>query len=262
MIWIEGKSSAWTYLSELELSPFIKVAQEKSNRKPASADEIERKAEELRQRVLSSAPKLSFRNQAVEVDSYDSPYKAPEDEIQFIDHRKERKMRTQTVLGEMLLTSLVIGLFMVGIYKGKSFLGVKKAIPNSVATQLNTHDQHTAQKSQVVEAPVIVDTVKQSDSALSVVTSKPKPVVHKRVFVDSIKSTSLTIAPPLTQADNKDGKSNTQTETSAKVPDEIPVQSDVIADTNKNTTAKEEKKGFLRGLFKKKKKDENTSKDE
>ena len=151
---------------------------------------------------------------------------------------------------------------MVGIYKGKSFLGVKKAIPNSVATQLNTPDQHTAQKSRVVEAPVSVDTVKQSDSALSVVTSKPKPVVHKRVFVDSIKSTSLTIAPPLTQADNKDGKTNTQTETSAKVPDEIPVQSDVIADTNKNTTVKEEKKGFLRGLFKKKKKDENTSKDE
>ena len=129
MIWIEGKSSAWTYLSELELSPFIKAAQEKSNLRPASADEIERKAEELRQRVLSSAPKVSFRNQAVEVDSYDSPYKVPEDEIQFIDHRKEKKMRTQTVLGEMLLTSLVIGLFMVGIYKGKSFLGVKKAIP-------------------------------------------------------------------------------------------------------------------------------------
>ncbi|MGZ3847343.1 MAG: GYF domain-containing protein, partial [Flavisolibacter sp.] len=48
MIWIEGKSAAWTYLSELELTPFIHH-DETSNQQVQlkKEDEIERKAEEL-----------------------------------------------------------------------------------------------------------------------------------------------------------------------------------------------------------------------
>ena len=45
MIWIEGKSTAWTYLSELELIPFVKnpeAAVQKNH--PKTVDEIERKA--------------------------------------------------------------------------------------------------------------------------------------------------------------------------------------------------------------------------
>src|SRR5215216_4074246 len=91
MIWIEGRSTAWTYLSELELIPFVKNSGVvEPDKQIKTEDEIERKAEELRQRVLAAAPKTYFPRRTVEIETYTSPYKLPEDEIQFIDRRKER----------------------------------------------------------------------------------------------------------------------------------------------------------------------------
>jgi len=260
MIWIEGKSTAWTYLSELELTPFMKIPENKAGEKPLSADEIERKAEELRQRVLSSAPRAYFPGHPVEVDSYGSPYKFPEDEIQFVDHRKERKMRNHTLIGELFLTCFVIGLFMVGIYKGRSFLGVKKAVHNSVATQLDTHDEHAAQKNKpVVSAPVVpvADTLTQTDSTEVAQTMRPKSSSVKRKFVDSVaKASALKIPPPTPEK-----KDEAKTETAVQVPEEIPVKEKLdssVPEANKAAADHEEKKGFLRGLFKKKKKNDNT----
>jgi len=139
MIWIEGRSSAWTYLSELELTPFIKKA-EVVNRRPITKteDEIEIKAEELRQRILAAAPKNHLSQHVTEIESYASPYKLSENKIEFVDIKKERRIKKNTALIEFLLTCFVAGLFMLGIYKGKSFLGARHTVQNSMATELDS----------------------------------------------------------------------------------------------------------------------------
>jgi hypothetical protein len=269
MIWIEGKSSAWTYLSELELTPFVKKTEVIPEYKPVQTkDEIERKAEELRQRILASAPKTHFPQYTTEIESYASPYKlSPEDEIEFVDVRKERRAKNNTVLGELLLTCVVIGLFMVGIYKGKSFLGVKNKVQNSVATELNSHDQHTAQKNRPAVQPTIalVDTVKHMDSVLALQETRQKFGMNKKIVADTTTSHP---SQPIINIEKQEEKSET---TATKLPDEeTAVRKDVLKKkeialavpelNTVNEPAKEEKKGFLKGLFKKKNKDNNTDK--
>ncbi len=273
MIWIEGKSTAWTYLSELELIPFVKATDAEQKNQTASADEIERKAEELRQKVLASAPRTYFPNQSAEIETYASPYKLPEDEIQFVDHRKEKRIRKNSVVGEMFLTCLVVALFLVGIYKGKSFLGVKKAVQTTEATKLNLDDEHTAHKNKAVQPVAIsvtdttntADSIKRHDSLLAIQTMRSKPVSSKRTVMDSasIKSSLPIVIPPATQDEKKASK----TENAVKIPEEVPAKKEVISsrsDSNTEVKAsdKEEKRGFLRGLFKKKKKEDKSKGEE
>jgi len=271
MIWVEGKSAVWTYLSELELIPFIKEpGVHQSNEGLKSEDEIERKAEELRQRVLVSARRAYFPNHVTEIETYASSYKLPDEELQVVDHRNERIIKRNAVLGEFLLTCIVIGLFVVGIYKGKSFLGAKEKVANSVATQLNSGDQHAAQKNKTIISPTIVslpDTAsKQQDSLLVMQKSiQNSPVVRKRVVDSTIRSTSLNKL-ALNKAEKKD-----DTESTSEAGVEGVTKNDdllkkelvpTVPEIKTNTEpVKEEKKGFLKGLFKKKK-TENSSKAE
>jgi hypothetical protein len=268
MIWVEGKSSAWTYLSELELIPFVKnldsVDKEKMAR-IAAEDEIEKKAEELRQKVLASSPKTYFPKHTVEIETYSSSYKMPEEEIQFIDHRKEKSRKTNAVLGEFLLTCFVIGLFMVGIYKGKSFLGARHDVQESVATQLNSNDQHAAQKNKAVSpvSSLAIDTAQHLDSLSVLQNAKQKSWVNKKTVDSSISKLSQSVIATAIQENKKDETKQPALE----VPQENSIKKDEILKkeivpsvpeikTN-NEPVKEEKKGFLKGLFKKKKKDGN-----
>ena len=262
MIWVEGKSAAWTYLSELELIPFIKDPGLIQNEVLKNEDEIERKAEQLRQRVLASARRAYFPMRAIEIETYASPYRLPDEELQVVDHRKERNIKRNAVFGEFLLTCIVIGLFVVGIYKGKSFLGAKDKVQNSVATQLDTGDQHTAQKNKPVTPTIIISkpdsSNEQQDSLLALQKAVQKaPVVRKRVIDSSIGSTSLNKL-TLNQNEKKDDAA-----TSSDTPVESVVNTDdllkkelvpTVPEIKTSTEPlKDEKKGFLKGLFKKKK---------
>lgn len=271
MVWIEGKSTAWTYLSELELTPHI----EKEISKPAipskSSDEIERKAEELRQKVLSAAPK-AFHPAQTEIETYSSSFKLPDNEIEFVDHRKEKHTRRNMVFAELLLTCFVIALFMFGIYKGKSFLSTKKQVHETVATQLDSRDEHAAQKNnQQQQLPLSLkpDTTQVSaDSLVAVHNFKPRPSAVKKTIADTSK-TNL-IVPVIPPADSNSQKKKAVAN-KIQAPEEIPVKKENSADKEKTTSKpqasdsesnKQEKKGFLRGLFKKKKKADNPDKDE
>jgi len=270
MIWIEGKSSAWTYLSELELTPFVKNIDVPQHTAPIKTeDEIERKAEELRQRTLNAAPKTYFPRHITEIESYASPYKLPEDEIEFIDVRKERRIKKNTVFSEVVLTCFVIGLFMAGIYKGKSFLGAKHKVPNSVATQLDSHDQHAAQKNNIANQaiiPAIDTTTSRYDSLLVTQKTKQKPFVRK-----AVDSSGTTAPQPVNiSITNREKKEETDPST-LSIPEETPMKKEILKKeivptvpeikTN-NEPVKEEKRGFLKGLFKKKKKDDTSDKTE
>jgi hypothetical protein len=269
MIWIEGKSTAWTYLSELELIPFVKnpeAAVQKNH--PKTVDEIERKAEELRQKILTSTPQTYFPKYTTEIETYASPYKLPEDEIQFIDYRKERKIKKNAILGELLLTFLVIGLFIVGIYKGKSFLGARDKVQNSVATQLSSGDEHAAQKNIRVKQVIVPapDTTQQHDSLLALQKVKPKPGITKKIADTSNTSLSQSVSKATNQEVKKEEtiiQSTLQNPEENSIKKEEPLKKEIIPvvpeiKTNKEP-GKEEKKGFLRGLFKKKKREENST---
>jgi hypothetical protein len=265
MIWIEGKSTAWTYLSELELTPFVKKIEDIQLPPLAKTeDEIERKAEELRQRILASAPKTHFPQYTTEIESYASPYKlSPEDEIEFVDIRKERRAKKNMVFGELVLTCFVIGLFMLGIYKGKSFLGTKQKVQNSTATELNSQDQHAAQKNKLAVQPVIAvikDTTKQTDSLLTLQKTKQKTSIKKPI-VDSIGTQHIQPVINPIQPEEKNIQTTTESlpdEENIVKKDALPKKEIVPAVSEIKTNGepvKEEKKGFLKGLFKKKNKD-------
>lgn len=263
MIWVEGKSTAWTYLSELELTPFVKKAENVEHYSSTKGeDEIERKAEELRQRILTSAPKTYFPQHVTEIESYGSSYKL-EDEIEFVDVRKERRIKKNTVRGELILTCFVIGLFILGIYKGQSFLGVKQKVQNAVATELNTHDQHAAQNSKEAIQPSIevIDTIKHTDSLLALQKAKQRVPIVKKPVADSIivaiPQPAITTVAPQEKTTEKTATSLQDEDSAIKgnavaKKEIVPAISKVKTD---NEPVKEEKKGFLRGLFKKKNKD-------
>jgi hypothetical protein len=264
MIWIEGKSTAWTYLSELELIPFVKPSIAEENKQAKSADEIERKAEELRQKILSSTPRTYFPQYRTEIETYTSPYKLPEDEIQFIDHRKERSTRRNTALTELLLTCFVVGLFAIGIYKGKSILGARKQVHPSVATQLTSGDEHAAQKNNTPQLSVTAsfDTVKQHDSLIAIQTAKPR--LKKLISDSSANPSANSVAPIVIQTEKKEETTQTTPPIDNTVKkEETPIKKDIVPSVpelnNNNAPVQEEKRGFLKGLFKKKKKEESSS---
>jgi hypothetical protein len=261
MIWIEGKSAAWTYLTELELSPFVHHTETpKQEAHPKNEDEIERKAEELRQRVLASTPKTYFPKYVTEIETYASPYNRSEENIEFVDHRKERANKRNAVFGEFFLTCVVISLFVLGIYKGKSFLGMKEKVQPSVATQLDSGDEHTAQKARAVkeETPIMVDSLSAhvNDSLLAVEKVAQKASMKKHPIDSSL---SLNTANKVSVNDDK------KLDTEVAHPEPVVMQAAKEDATKKEVVTtvpdpkniaepvKEEKKGFLKGLFKKKK---------
>jgi hypothetical protein len=52
---------------------------------------IERKAEELRQKVLASARRAYFPIHANEIETYASPYRLPDEELQIVDPPERKK---------------------------------------------------------------------------------------------------------------------------------------------------------------------------
>jgi len=262
MIWIEGRSNAWTYLYELELTPFIKKTEVVAHRPMKAEDEIEIKAEELRQRILASAPRSSLSPYVTEIERYASPYKSSDNQIEFVDIKKERRIKKNTALIEFLLTFFVAGLFMLGIYKGKSFLGARHEVRNSMATELDSRDQHAAQKNKIVLKPNIVsiDTTRQADSLLAVQKAKQKTVVKKTI----IDSTAMNLHPVINPIVEEEKTTETAKVNVAEDDDTLKKNSSVKKEMSPSVTelktndepVKEEKKGFLKGLFKKKKKDD------
>ena len=262
MIWIEGKSTAWTYLTELELIPFSpENFPVEENKEIHGGDEIERKAEELRQKILN-APSRRFTSFPVEKETFESPYQLPKNEIRFVDHRKQRKL----VLGELAITCLVIGLFGVGIYKGREFLAQKKTIAVPTATKLVTNDNHTAQKSVAPAKTSFVDSTQHDSLATASSTVKPKIQLSRTTTFDSTTRKIVTL-PVLnetpTEHNVQENTEKTSLETSQpiiKVPESIPEKKEIPQtrkDEKNNETSddKENSKGFLKGIFKKKKKD-------
>ncbi|MGZ5255998.1 MAG: hypothetical protein ACXWCT_16440, partial [Flavitalea sp.] len=171
MLWIQGKSTAWTYLSEMELM----IHEEP--KAPATAaintrlvgDEIEQKAEEIRKRALSFKPRSVYLQQEpTHQTEYGSHYSLPgEEEIELIDHRK----KDNKTLNEVVMTSVIICLFAGGLYFGSSYFHSRKEIISPAATE-------------IVSEPNVVETIPEVASV--------QPVKEHSLATDSSILNSLT----------------------------------------------------------------------
>ena len=266
MVWIEGLSTAWCYLSELELKPSEYVGGSPDTTSASPRDEIERKAEELRRRALvSTAPLYDIRMEPVPVIKK-ADRKVDDDEdgdaIDFVDHRKEKK----NVFGELLMTGVIIALFAGGIYSGNTFFKDKRSGIVPPVTKLVSDDRH--------EAAVIQPLVKPHDSAATTNISQPspsidstrmiaeeKPKVHVTRQQSAKETTAIKPAPviPVTVAENAAaGAENLQ----VQVPDSTKKEATVETKPAVATEQPEKKRGFLKNIFRKKKKNEEKAGDD
>ena len=111
MLWIEGSSTAWCYLSEIQLKPLEKeiALKEITKIKSGRPDEIEKKADEIRKSVLTFKPVQ--RPVIEEIVSNDEVHyfipTADDETIELVDHRKQKS----TVMSDLLMTGFIVVLF-------------------------------------------------------------------------------------------------------------------------------------------------------
>jgi hypothetical protein len=295
MLWIEGSSTAWCYLTEMELKPSCDIAprpevkpevtpeltdrespvavpvetERNKKRRSYRPDEIERKAEELRKRALTFAHSSAFpaKPELNIEDKHRARLPLSEKEaINFVDHRNEKKHGGVEVLTGILVTAFVAACIIGGRHL---FLQNSNTQPR-VAAQVLSTDEHTAKTQAAPVMPILtVDSAQfkpQVDSTVAMVRPKAKiprtnkdtvaessnennnaePVVPIQKKEDIAAPVPAVIKAPVEQPKND---ANTKVEEAKK---DITQESTAIP----SAEPEEKKKGFLRGLFKKKKKND------
>jgi hypothetical protein len=295
LIWVDGESTAWAHPQEMEVlkyaidvnllkketisstpvqkTPAVKVPVQPVNVWTESpAAEIERKAEEIRQRTLA------FRKASTDPGASWHPQQATliplsENDIEFRYHK-----RKGLPVGEVLMGAMVVGLLTIGWYGGgKDLFQQPKAIANAVAVKMVTTEENTAIGAPDIATPgttsvaVLTDSATLTDSIASVAIRKvPK------------KSASLVTAPKTSQIEEPALAVKSEPTTVKKMEPEVAkatatpplpkeedkpeaVTSTAQAEDKAPAEEVEKKKGLgrvLKGLFKKKKKDEAKLPDE
>jgi hypothetical protein len=262
LIWVEGWSQAWSYPSEIpELRPFFGGAPytlpsvHYQITGSSNNDDIELRAEEIRQKILSFTPKYysSQTRQQKPSGNYSIPA-LKEDEIEFIDHRKK-----ETHAFEWLSAAMVTLVVAAGFFGGQRFILGKKHTGNSIVTRSVNADTHAAKsfpvkpvmKPQVTALPPIDSTTMAQDSllatakhAVAITTKplKPKDTAKKMPVKDTVTNTvAITeVSPPVLAEPEPNPAEQAKKDTVVQAPEE-------------------KKKTFgqvLKGLFKKKKKNQ------
>lgn len=280
MLWVEGESTAWCYLSEIVLKPTLK--QENSSKGPlkikarTSFDSIEKKAEEIRKQVLAFKPQaMPVMEEIVSNEEvhYYIPTPAGDDTIELVDHRKQKS----TMINDLLMTGVIVTLFAGGLYGGQALFSPKSHQPVSPATVVS-NDQHAA---KVFNEPAfqetsiltpVVDSTTSSDTLSSALLPRTKTFVRKAdssriavrpdtsLIIPSELNSALTNQVEAEQKDGEEIKIKKQPEEIIKKTEEPKaVINKEPVKKEKDTIKKEEpeKKGFLKKLFGKKKKDGN-----
>jgi hypothetical protein len=257
LVWVEGISHVWSYPSELtELKEFFVSgvnAEVVPLRQTASSsvDEIEQRAEELRQRVLSFPSKYIVRKISNEDDvSVDALKAMAEERIEFIDHRKKESPVFEWMSAAMV-TLIVVG----GVYGGTRFFNSKENVPSAAVTKLVSVGNHAA---KVVATPVsqpavaLQEETKDTVIQAVVITQKPiKSPKRRRINVEALPATAIErISVP----------EHTGAETSSAVETTEELKKEMIEPEPRTIVTEEplekKKPGLFKGLFRKKKKNE------
>ena len=294
LIWVDGESTAWAHPHEMEVLkyaidvkllkkevtvPVEKAPEVKAAVKPVNvwaespAKEIERKAEEIRQRTLafkkaSTDPVAEWHPQHATI------IPLSENDIEFSYHK-----RKGLPVGEVLMGAMVVGLLTIGWYGGgKELFQQPKTIANAVAVKMEATEANAALGAPAVAAQdttansiaLVTDSSAVRDTLSSiairkapkksapstapvtmpeeapVVVVKSEPQAVKKTEVDVVKTT---VPQPSTKEEASAESNNSIAKTEEKAPSE----------------EVEKKKGLgkmLKGLFKKKKKDDDKTSEE
>jgi hypothetical protein len=192
MLWIEGRSTAWCYLSEIELS--LSIEPDSSSKKlPVSRrDDIEMRADEIRKKVLNFKPQnLPVREEIGDRGEkhYYIPI-SPVDTIEMVDHRKPKK----TLASDLVMTSLIVGLFAGGFLGGRALFMNKKQVASVPApvTRSVSKDDHAAKSSKPAIGNEPVASFVPVDSTLLTSLTKKKTVSTKKTFDSNRVSERIT----------------------------------------------------------------------
>ena len=245
LIWIEGHSHSWSPVSSLKLIPLQDLDIPKAQEiKPAQVSLTP---------PVSSQPDFSFQK-TVSTQAYAMQR---EDEILFIDHRKERKKN----LIEWTSGIAVVGFIAVCLVGGIKFFRPKKEIPATVATQIISDESNTAKSvptpTQTVSTIIPIDTLTVPASPAT-----PSPqVARKKQVAERVKPQMAALITEIEPETTTQNKEEDKTEKVEVVPPKLLVEKNLTIPANTNdpeVDVTEKKKSLgttLKGLFKKKKKE-------
>jgi len=264
MLWIEGESQAWSRLSEIELKTSQTVADEPASTR-GRRDEIEEKAEQLRKKVLvhRAAPQPVVE----EIVSRDETHyfiPTPDDDtIELVDHRRRRS----TIVGDVLMTGVIVTLFAGGLYGGRAlFLPKNSTVSNLEKASIGQSDEHAAKALTEIPETTTVIPIATTDSSRFVDSAAFQKMARKTFVAahtqnDSAAADAAGNATPVTAIDvpapNTEAPADTaqKKEEAKKVelkkPEPRPVKEDTVVEEET-----EKKKGFLRKLFGRKNKED------
>jgi hypothetical protein len=247
LVWIEGQSHSWSPVSSLKLIP--------------SQDPDNSKFPEIKAAQISLTSPVSSQTDftASQKTATPSAYALQrEDEILFIDHRKEKNKN----LIEWTSGIAVVGFIGVCLVGGIQFFRPKKEIPATVATQIISDESNKA-KSVPASTQAITTNIPQDTLAMpaSPVTPPPQSPRKKQVTerVKPQMAVLITEIEPETQL--PENKEDDNTEKAEVVPPKLLIENKQVIPTSSNETEveiPEKKKSLgttLKGLFKKKKKE-------
>jgi hypothetical protein len=262
LIWVQGTSQAWSFPWEVpELKEVLQNSQNPEDvqipARPASSsvDELEQRAEELRQRVLLFPQKYIIRKLSVEDEpSVEALRDMAQQRIEFVDHRKKESRVFEWMSGVMVM--LIVA---ASVYGGGKFFSARtnQNHPPALVTKSVSVDHHAAKvivplipqpMATVYEEKkkdtVAVPEVKQTPS---VVPKRKRLINREALRATAIKRMSI---PPHAQADSPS--------TSPLQNIEQP-QNEVMEPAPRTIVTAEpvekKKSGFFKGLFRKKKKE-------
>ena len=257
LVWEEGRSHAWCYPSEL---PEFKTVADPAIQKPptvptspSAPDEIEKRAEELRQKVLSFAPSYysptEWNREKVYVDAYNA-YQS--EKIELIDHRKR-----DVPLYEWMSGVAVMLIVVIGVYGGQKYFFSRSTVVSEGTTRTVATDDHAAKVNRRVlpAAPAFVQEILPDSNSLAV------PVAEQRLAMrPSKRKTAAPEVRPATTIEKTARKEPNGSDSTSSVADTPLLQEPVKAEAIEPVAivaigAVEKKKsgGLFKGLFKKKK---------
>ena len=314
LIWIEGRSLAWAYPSEIEelrtifipAKPLEKIelktiqpfAVSKIYTRPSISgatiihnsnagntgpvkklspeEEIECKAEEIRKRALfSSHP--GYLNHTTSDPEYRSPLYLKTD--QEIDFKYHKKSNFSASLPQLIVIIMATSLVAVGWYGGWTPLNIKKGTMDVVATPFSGSTQAAPETQQLISetenaakdpAQIQTDSTTTEykypiNNSIAITQSTTLPAETTAIVTAEVIPVEEKETQEMIITEKKEEVKETKTVTKANPTDTVKKQPEAKEVKTKDTAVEEnepeKKKGFLRKLFKKKNKDENSGND-
>jgi hypothetical protein len=274
LLWVEGESLAWSYPMELDevktmmtpVSPRVpgdRIAVDSTARDVAAppVGEIERRAEELRQRALTYVPHYSFQRRSVQADPYNPIFPEEKDKVEFIVHKRKSSISLNHLVAACLLTALIGFGWMKGgsMFQAKS--GVQaQAVPFSNKTSVVKQASAQPAESFVGTTPMQDQPVVLQAGLVPAVKQKSVKAVITQPEQNKVESSAENAAYVETQP----APATIQESVARREPEPVPaIEREEKKETGNSGSAitaqaepEEKKRGFLKGLFKKKKRDE------